>query len=72
MTTADIVRMANQIADYFKAYPHDIAVKETCNHFEKFWERRMRTQLLEHLAKGGEGLDPLALEAARDLQAKAG
>lgn len=70
MSTADIVRMANQIADFFKAYPHETAVKETCNHFETFWERRMRVQLLAHLAKGGEGLEPVALEAAQLLQAK--
>jgi hypothetical protein len=31
----------------------------------------MRQQLFDHLAQGGEGLQPIALEAARSLLEKA-
>lgn len=64
METQDMVRMANQIAGFFKGYPHDEAVKEAATHLNNFWDPRMRRQLFAHLAKGGEGLDPLIVEAA--------
>ncbi len=68
MSTTDIVRMVNQISDFFNAYPHDQAVRETANHLRNFWDPRMRAQLLTHLSEGGEGLSDLALEAARLLE----
>jgi formate dehydrogenase subunit delta len=71
MALADIVRMANQISDFFAAYPHDTAVKETATHIRNFWDPRMRRQLFDHLAAGGEGLKPIALEAGRSLLEKA-
>ncbi|MGE0652262.1 MAG: formate dehydrogenase subunit delta [Alphaproteobacteria bacterium] len=63
--------MANQISDFFAAYPHDTAVKETATHIRNFWDPRMRRQLFDHLAAGGEGLKPIALEAGRSLLEKA-
>jgi len=71
MALADIVRMANQISDFFAAYPHDTAVKETATHIRNFWDPRMRKQLPDHLAAGGEGLKPIALEAGQSLLEKA-
>ena len=71
MTVSDIVRMANQISDFFNAYPHDEAVRETANHLRNFWDPRMRAQLSEHLSGGGEGLGKTALEAARLLEGEA-
>lgn len=68
MSVRDIIRMANQIGDYFKAYPHDAAVKDTATHIRNFWDPRMRRQLFEHLAAGGEGLSEIALEAAQALE----
>ena len=32
-------------------------------HISDFWEPRMRTALFDHVAKGGDGLDPLVIEA---------
>ncbi len=71
MTLSDIVRMANQISDFFNAYPHDEAVRETANHIRNFWDPRMRAQLFEHLSTGGEGLSETALEASRLLDEEA-
>ena len=65
MDASDLVRMANQIADFFKAYPHEEAVRETANHIEKLWDPRMRRQLREYLDVGGKGLGELAAEAAK-------
>lgn len=71
MSVRDIVRMANQISDFFKAYPRDVAVRETAAHIRNFWDPRMRRQLFDHLAAGGEGLSEITLEAARMLAAGA-
>ena len=65
MELRDMVRMANQIADFNRAYPHDDAVKETADHINRFWEPRMRRAFFEHLAKGGEGFDQLVKDAAQ-------
>ncbi|MGB8313748.1 MAG: formate dehydrogenase subunit delta [Aestuariivirga sp.] len=68
METQDMVRMANQIAGFFKGYPHDDAVRESATHLNNFWDPRMRKQLFAHLAKGGAGLDPLIIEASAQIR----
>jgi formate dehydrogenase subunit delta len=70
MNIDTLVRMANQIAGFFHPYPHDEAVSQTKTHLKNFWDPRMRRDLLAHLAKGGEGLSPIALEAARALESE--
>jgi formate dehydrogenase subunit delta len=64
METRDTVRMANQIADFFKGYGHDDAVKEIADHINRFWEPRMRKHLFDLLGKGGDGLSPLVKDAS--------
>jgi len=66
-----LVYMANQIADFFRPYPEDEAVAGVENHLKQFWDPRMRTALVAHVASGGAGLEPLALAAAKNLQLKA-
>ena len=63
METRDMVRMANQIAQFCKGYGSD-ATKETADHINRYWDPRMRRQLIAHLGQGGEGLDQLVREAA--------
>ena len=65
MTSEHMVHMANQIALYFAAYPHQEAVAGVADHLKKFWEPRMRRQLNEYIAHGGAGLHALVLEAAK-------
>ncbi len=57
--------MANQIAGFFAAYPRPQAVEGVANHLQRFWEKRMRQQLADYIAKGGVGLDELVLEAVK-------
>jgi len=64
MEIRDMVRMANQIAAFFKSYPHDEAVNEVSDHINRFWEPRMRVAFLDHIAAGGEGFDQLVKDAA--------
>lgn len=67
-----IVRMANQIATFFKSSGESHAVAGTQNHIAQFWDPRMRAQLQAHLAQGGAGLDPVAMQAARRLAGASG
>jgi formate dehydrogenase subunit delta len=63
-----LVYMANQIATYFRTAPHEEAVAATLDHVTKFWEPRMRRQIVDHLrAHEGEGLNEIALAAVRKL-----
>jgi len=71
MSPEKMVRMANQIATFFKSQPGDEAATRIAAHIGDFWEPRMRRQLLDHIAAGGEGLEPLVIEAAKQLSAPA-
>ncbi|MDF1482249.1 formate dehydrogenase subunit delta [Extensimonas sp. H3M7-6] len=59
-----LLRMANQIGTFFEAMPaRDQALQEVAQHLRKFWEPRMRRELLAHLDAGGAGLLPIVAEA---------
>jgi formate dehydrogenase subunit delta len=64
MSPEKMIRMANQIAVFFETKPHQEGVEGVADHINKFWEPRMRRQLLDHIATGGAGLRPLMLDAA--------
>jgi formate dehydrogenase subunit delta len=67
MKSDQMVHMANQIALFFSAYPHDEALAGVTNHLKQFWEPRMRDQIKGYVAGGGGGLHELALEAVKRL-----
>ena len=47
-----MVRMANQIAAIStRAIPMTRRCRETADHINRFWEPRMRRQILEHLLR---------------------
>jgi formate dehydrogenase subunit delta len=62
-----LVHRANQVAAYFAAYPHDEAVSGVADHFNKFWERRLRDELRRILDE--PGLHVLVKEAGPRLRA---
>ena len=63
MSPDKLVRMANRIAA-FHATQRGPAAQATAQHINDFWDPRMRTALLAHVAAGGEGLRPEAMAAA--------
>ena len=70
MDHSNLIRMANRIGDFFDAMPdREEAVEGIANHIQKFWEPRMRHQLLDLLAAHPDGrqddyaLCPIVLEA---------
>ena len=62
-----MVHMANQIALYFASYPREEAIAGVADHLRRFWEPRMRKQIVEYAAQGGDGLTELAIEAVKRL-----
>lgn len=63
-----LVMMANQIARFFAAQGEERAVPQIADHIEKFWDPRMRRQILAHVSQGGAGLEPLAVAAVGRLK----
>jgi formate dehydrogenase subunit delta len=63
MSPDKLIYMANQIGKFFASRPHEDAVAGVTDHILKFWEPRMRKQIIAHFEQGGAGLDPIALEA---------
>ncbi|NML46627.1 formate dehydrogenase subunit delta [Ramlibacter sp. G-1-2-2] len=64
MESESLVRMANRIGDFFESFPdREEALDGIANHIRKFWEPRMRTQLLAAIDAGDSGLRPEVLEA---------
>ena len=64
MHADNLVRMVNQIGTFFEAMPdRAAALEEMAQHLRRFWEPRMREQLLAHVDASGEGLSNMAAEA---------
>jgi formate dehydrogenase subunit delta len=61
------VRLANDVAAQFGHQPREVAAAAVAVHLRDFWEPRMKTALLAHVAGGGDGLDPVAVRAAELL-----
>jgi formate dehydrogenase subunit delta len=68
MHVENLVKMANNISSFFQAETdHSLAVAGVADHIRKFWDPRMRKQILTHLHEGGVGLSDLAKEGLEKL-----
>jgi formate dehydrogenase subunit delta len=67
MNVRKLVKMANEIGAFFGAEKdRAIAAAGVADHLRRFWDPRMRRELLQWVdTTGGEGLSPLVLEAIR-------
>jgi formate dehydrogenase subunit delta len=68
MNIEHLVSMANDIGSFFDG---EVGLKEApasiATHISRYWDPRMRSQIIAHAASGGEGLHPTALAAVRIL-----
>ncbi len=63
MQIEHLVTMANEIAAFFQGAANEgEAAASVANHLRRFWDPRMRRQIIEHLKLGGAGLSTLASE----------
>jgi formate dehydrogenase subunit delta len=67
-TYAKLAYMANQIGKFFAHEKEAAAVADIADHLKRFWDPRMRAQILVHLEEGGRGLDPLVRRAVESLK----
>ncbi|WP_423196224.1 MULTISPECIES: formate dehydrogenase subunit delta [unclassified Cupriavidus] len=73
MHIENLIKMANQIGSFFEAMPNrEEAVADIASHIKRFWEPRMRRELLAHVdaTDGGVGLDPIVREAIATHRAR--
>jgi len=64
-----LVKMANDISDFFNADPDKtVAAEGMKNHLMRNWEARMRQAIIDHLNNhNGEGLSPLSKTVVSQL-----
>jgi len=67
-TREKLVRMANQIADFFHSKPREEGIAGVAEHINKFWEPRMRRQLFEMLDSGTENFNELVVAASAKIK----
>ena len=65
MNPKTLVHMANRIGEFFQAMPdRQEALLGVATHIRKFWDPRMRRELLAHVdEQGGAGLEEFVMEA---------
>lgn len=68
-TQARLIYMANQIGRNFAALGHDEAVVATNDHIVKFWDPRMKSQIVALAAETPERFEPIAAAAVARLGA---
>lgn len=71
MDTYKLAYMANQIGRFFQSQRPEEQVPGIEDHIIKFWDPRMRRALIAAMADGSVELDPLVLEAFKNLGARA-
>ncbi|CAN5390227.1 formate dehydrogenase subunit delta [soil metagenome] len=63
-----LIYMANQIGAFFNSQGDAAAVPGIADHIRKFWDPRMRKQILAHVDAGGAGLDRNVRDALMALK----
>ena len=68
MNIDNLVGMVNDISNYFHAEPdRPAAVKSIATHLRRYWDPRMRKQIIAHVDAGGEGLSELGRDGVQEL-----
>ena len=63
-----LVMMANQIGKFFEPQRQPDPAAAIADHLRKFWDPRMRAEIVAHLEAGGEGLEEPVRQAVRRLK----
>jgi formate dehydrogenase subunit delta len=66
-----LVKMANEIAAFFAAEPErKVALEGIAGHLKRFWEPRMRREILAVLDQGGQGMSEHVIAALKEHRGK--
>ena len=72
MNVEQLTKMVNDIAAFFESESgHEKAIDDVATHMRRFWDPRMRREIVAHFAKGGEGLNDVSRAAVEKLAAAA-
>ena len=72
MRAERLVSMANDIGAFFNAEADKaVAAQGVASHIKRYWDPRMRREIVTHYRDGGAGLDPLVRSAVALLAASA-
>jgi formate dehydrogenase subunit delta len=64
--------MANDIGAFFNAEADKaVAAQSVATHIKRYWDPRMRREIVTHYRDGGAGLDPLVRSAVALLATSA-
>ena len=64
-----LIKMANQIGDFFTGAAPEQASRDVANHLKRYWDPRMRAQIVSYLdERHGAGLSEVALAAVAQLK----
>jgi formate dehydrogenase subunit delta len=63
-----LVRMANQIGDFYAAMPEKEAIDGAASHLRFFWTPKMIRELIAYADAGEAGLNPTAARAVEALK----
>ena len=66
MSPDKLAYMANQIGKFFAYQKHEEAVESVANHIRRYWDPRMRREILAHAAAAK--LDPVVREAIERIR----
>ncbi len=63
-----LVRMANQIGDYFRTMPENEAVNGAADHLRLYWTPKMVGEIIAYAESGRSGLNAIAERAVAELK----
>jgi formate dehydrogenase subunit delta len=69
MNIPHLVKMANQIGQFFEAEADQAqAMRDIASHLKRFWDPRMREAIVNYVASGGNELLPIVIQAIQENQ----
>jgi formate dehydrogenase subunit delta len=66
-----LVRMANQIGDFYAAMPEREATAGAASHLRLYWTPKMIREIIGFADQGHSGLNPVAARAVESLKQSA-
>ncbi len=63
-----LVRMANQIGEFYAAMPDDEATAGAASHLRAYWTPKMLRELVAFADAGAAGLNPIAARAIEAIR----
>ena len=68
MNVGQLTKMANDISAFFESESgRENAIDDVAVHMRRFWDPRMRREIVAHFAKGGDGLSDVSRAAVAKL-----